>query len=191
VLNSIGNFIWNNEPKKAAEYLSKFSRLNRLVLENLHSETVSLKNDLEALENYIALEALRLDGKMSYEIRLNLKQESDQIQVIPMVVQPFVENAILHGIYPKAGNGTLVIEINQEQDQLLHIVVTDDGVGRKKGKSTEEKERQSLGIQITISRLKKINPAIETPILFQDLVDDSGRSLGTRVDIYLPADSEF
>src|SRR6476619_5515336 len=130
-LNSINRFILQNNKAEATEYLTKFSKLIRMILNCSANATVSLAEDLEALQLYLELECLRFDNEFIYKITCDPELDTDFIRVPPMLLQPFVENAIWHGLMNKEGEGHLWININQE-DSALICTITDDGIGRKK-----------------------------------------------------------
>jgi sensor histidine kinase YesM len=130
-LNSINRFILKKQGAEASEYLTKFSKLIRMILNSSANVAVSLAEDLEALRLYLELESLRFDNKFNYKIECDPEMDADQIQVPPMLLQPFVENAIWHGLMNKEGEGHVWINISQENSTLL-CTITDDGIGRKK-----------------------------------------------------------
>jgi len=190
-LNSIENFIWKNEIKQASDYLGKFARLMRLVLENSHFETVGLDKELEALECYMQLEALRMDHKFTYKIENNLNADPSEIQIVPMLMQPFVENAILHGLLPKDGKGKLTIKIDMIVEDKIKVEIEDDGVGRSYRRTTESAGiHHSMGMKLTLERVRKINNGDINSVQIIDLTND-GSACGTLVKIILPIYSNF
>jgi sensor histidine kinase YesM len=122
-LNSINRFILQNNKAPASEYLTKFSKLIRMILNSSANEAVSLAEDLEALRLYLELESLRYDNKFKYKIECDPEMDADHIQVPPMLMQPFVENAIWHGLMNKEGAGHLWI---MYQPGKLHALVHDN-----------------------------------------------------------------
>jgi tetratricopeptide (TPR) repeat protein len=187
-LNSINNFIIKNDQEQASEYLSKFSMLIRRVLSNSNSSRVTLANELEALELYIELESLRFNKKFEYTIDIGSEVEVDYIEIPPLLIQPYVENSIWHGLMHKQeGLGELTISINQSDDALV-CVVEDNGIGREAAleiKSKTAVKRKSFGMNITKERLKYINLKFKasTDIIIEDLKDCNGVATGTRVEI--------
>lgn len=149
-LNSIQGYFANSDFKAGNQFLGKFSRLIRRVLDQSASQEVSLAEEIETLQLYLDLEALRLKNRLDYEFHYPPDLEIDLITVPPLILQPFVENAIWHGIAPKAGRGKIDVFLttNQREDRLL-AVIEDDGVGLTQKKQTH----QSRGIQITRERL--------------------------------------
>jgi len=187
-LNSINSFIIKNEQEQASEYLSKFSKLIRCVLNNSKSSKVTLANELEALELYIEMEALRFSNKFEYKIKVDSEVEKDYIEIPPLIIQPYVENSIWHGLmHKKEGIGILLIEIKKEND-ILVCTVEDNGIGREaalKLKSKSAVKRKSFGMNITKERLNYINQKYKarTNIEVIDLKDTMQKGSGTRVII--------
>jgi sensor histidine kinase YesM len=188
-LNSIDLFILQNDKAKASKYLTKFSRLIRMILNSSASTTVSLAEDLEALQLYLELERLRCEQKFNFEIKYDPDIDADFIQVPPMLLQPFAENAIWHGLMNKKEEGHLCINIDQE-DSTLICTITDDGIGRKKAAELEDKsgKHRSMGMKITESRIammQKINGENKS-VEIRDLVDSEGNAAGTEVVLRIP-----
>jgi len=187
-LNSINSFIIKNEQEKASEYLSKFSKLIRKVLSNSKETKVTLANELEALELYIELEALRFNNKFEYKINLPENVEADYLEIPPLIIQPYVENSIWHGLlHKKEGVGKISISIVQKQN-LLICTIEDNGVGRDASanlKSKSAEKRKSFGMSITKERLKYINHKNKetTHVVVEDLKNKEGKPIGTRVVI--------
>ncbi|MEL6274561.1 MAG: histidine kinase [Bacteroidota bacterium] len=152
-LNSIQSFFSNQRFSQGNEFLGAFSQLVRKVLEQTGQKAISLTEELETLQLYLDLEKLRLGSVLNFAIHLDSSLESDLIRVPPLILQPFVENAIWHGIAPKSGTGKIdiFIEYNQQQD-ALHAIIEDDGVGIQVGKVNSENHR-SRGVAITRERL--------------------------------------
>lgn len=189
-LNSIGDYIAKNNTQLADEYLTKFAKLMRLVLENSEQKEVSLQQDMEALELYMQLESLRMNSKFSYEIKIDSNIDRENTMVPPLLLQPFVENSIWHGISKKEGKGNISISIKKE-DGMINCIVEDDGVGRKGlSEVTSLKDRsgrRSLGMKITKERIDIINKVRKTnaEIKLTDLPQ------GTRVEVKLPMELSF
>jgi LytS/YehU family sensor histidine kinase len=183
-LNSINRYIVKSEPEKASLYLTKFSKLIRLILDNSNSKIVSLENELNALKLYIELEALRFNEKFTYTIHLNEELNPLSIGVPPMIIQPFVENAIWHGLLHKEGAGKLEIQV-ERYGSGLRCIISDNGVGRKKAgelKSKSINNSKSYGMKITNDRLTMLNGESKiSTVEIVDLEDVSGNSLGTKV----------
>ncbi len=190
-LNSINRMILHNETDNASCYLAKFSKLIRLILENAEETTVSLEKELALLESYIQLEALRFKGKINYQISVDESVDPEETYLPSMVLQPFVENAIWHGLTHKetAELGMINIVIKEEDDRLL-CTIEDNGIGREQARILSEKsvlKSKSLGMKITEERLRLLSKKqLEKLINITDLKDSMNRALGTRVDILLP-----
>jgi LytS/YehU family sensor histidine kinase len=190
-LNSIKLYTLENDSQTASEYLTKFSQLIRLVLENSRSEKVSLQKELETLRLYIDLEAMRFKNKVKYQINIAPHIDQQYIEIPPLLIQPYVENAIWHGLMHKAEGGNITIDISQPEEYLLHIEITDDGIGRAMAmehKSKSATRQKSFGLKMTSERLDAINHIynIKTEVQIIDLKDAAGNSNGTKVIIEIP-----
>jgi sensor histidine kinase YesM len=190
-LNSIKLYSMENNSDAATSFLSKFSRLIRLVLENSRSEKITLKNELETLRLYIEMEAMRFKNKVGY--RINVEEDIDQqfVEIPPLLLQPFVENSIWHGLMHKDEGGEVIVNIKQENDELLHIEIIDNGIGRKQANEYKSKsaiKQKSFGMKVTAERIELINHLYntDTKVTIEDLMDENGEALGTRVIIIIP-----
>ena len=193
-LNSIQFFTAQNDSERASEYLTKFSRLIRLVLENSKSERVSLQNELETLRLYLDMEAMRFQQKVRYEIQVSNEIDTESLQIPPLLLQPFVENAIWHGLMHKEEGGTVTVSVHHPQPNRLRVEVTDNGIGRAKAaeyKSKSATKNKSLGMKLTAERIELINQLYHTHTQVQvdDLIDERGQPAGTRVIIEIPIHS--
>lgn len=188
-MNSINRMILGKDADNASKYLTKFSKLIRLMLENSEKPTASLQDELAMLEAYIQLEALRFKEKISYRISVDDNIDQENTQVPSMVLQPFIENAIWHGLMHKDGGGLINVSISEDND-VLRCVIEDNGVGRKKALELQGKtvmRHQSMGLKITEERLRLLNSReLQELIRITDLKDSVNRALGTRVDISIP-----
>ena len=183
-LNSISAYVQKNEPDKAVGYLGKFARLMRLVLENSRQSEVPLKDDLEALDAYLHLERARGGEKFDYTITVDPAIDQEDTLVPPLVIQPFVENAIWHGMAGKEGKGHITLSVTRRADELI-MAIEDDGVGRHAPKKMVEGEpvkKTSLATTITQARLDLVQKQKGRPAGFKyiDLPQ------GTRVEVSLP-----
>lgn len=189
-LNSINNFILKNDPQNASGYLTKFSRLMRMILDNSRSEWVTLENELSALDLYIQLEAIRFDNVFKYKLVLDEHIDPAQVIIPPLIIQPYVENAIWHGLlYREEPGGVLLLEIKKIEDQL-RIKVEDNGLGRQASadlRSRSALKRKSHGMKITGERLDIVNMTYDanTNVKVEDLYDENQHGCGTRVLITL------
>lgn len=189
-LNSINRYIVKSDPDTASSYLTKFSKLMRLILENSNQKVITLQQELNALRLYIELEALRFNNKFSYNLTINDKVDPTIIGVPPMVIQPFIENAIWHGLMHKDSAGLLQIFIDPFEDGI-RCIIQDNGIGRKKASELKSKSitnDKSFGMKITADRLNmaKGNSTISTVEII-DLQDDHGVALGTKVILTIAA----
>ena len=184
----------DNEGKLASAYLIRFSNLMRLTLENSREKEVSLSRDLSALELYMQLEALRFKNKFQYVIEVDPGIDWESTLIPPMLLQPFVENSIIHGISNKEG-GVIKISVSREGN-MIRCVVEDNGEGRKnsvKFKIAQEVKRESLGVKITQERLQIIDKLkkVKTAIFITDLADINNGSSGLRIELLLPFVNAF
>ena len=187
-LNSISDYIAKNNTKLADEYLVKFARLMRMILENSEQKEVPLAKDLKALELYMQLESLRMDNKFIYEIKVDDAIDKENTLVPPLILQPFVENSIWHGIAQKQGQGKIIVHIKKE-GAMLNCSVEDNGIGRKEAAliTGNTAEKKSLGMKITKERIDTLNKLKKTiaSVQLSDLPQ------GTRVEVVLPLELSF
>jgi LytS/YehU family sensor histidine kinase len=181
-----------NDAQKASIYLTKFSRLIRLILNNSKNKMVCLSDELEALKLYIEMENFRFDNKFDYSIRIDEEIEKDIIKIPPLILQPYVENAIWHGLMHKEdGRGKLAIDISQKAN-TIKFIIEDNGIGREKSKTlntTLATTHQSVGMEITKDRIMRTNElyGLTADIEVIDSEDSkTGKSAGTKVIIQLP-----
>jgi streptogramin lyase len=189
-LNSINHFIVRNRAEEASEYLTKFSRLIRLILSNSQNPTVALAKELEALRLYIQMEQLRFENRFEYVIDIEESLETEFIDIPPMLLQPYVENAIWHGLLHKETPGRLLLQVYRKE-AFLYCLIEDNGVGRRKAaelKSKSVTSNKSLGMQITSSRVAMLNRLTqgEASVQITDLSDQMGNATGTRVVMKIP-----
>jgi len=193
-LNSIDNLIQDDQKEKATRYLAKFARLIRAILENSKKETTPCWKDLEALRLYLDMEALRLDKQFRYHLDVEEKLLQGDYKVPPMILQPFVENAIHHGLLNKL-DGDKRLHIGAALvDGCIRYSVEDNGVGREKAaayKQLNKPGHQSMGLAITSERIAHFNDGKKNGLLIRDLYTDSGEPRGTRVEIWLNYKNEL
>ncbi|MEM6894932.1 MAG: histidine kinase [Bacteroidota bacterium] len=187
-LGSIQHLILKKENTSAITYLTKFSRLARNTLESSVDGYASLEEEVKMLVDYLQLESLRFDGVFSYDIQVLENVNAVEVEIPFMITQPFVENAIIHGILPKEeGEKKLHIHF-EKKEEILVCTIDDSGVGRKKEKKPQTKHgsnKKSRGIEVTLARLKTMtpNPGILNIV---DKTNENGEPLGTKVVLYLP-----
>jgi len=191
-LNSIQHYILQNNIKLSSKFLSKFSRLIRVILENSRKKMIRLDDEIYALTLYLELESLRFKDKMQYTFYIDPQIDLLETVIPPMIIQPFIENSIWHGIMNKDDNeqGLLDIQFKQEENRIL-CFIKDNGVGRKKAEELKKERKpnhKSLGAEITQSRIELINNLYNNKINieYEDLYDENNVSLGTIIRIYFP-----
>lgn len=190
-LNSIQHYIFNSKTDEAIKYLNKFARLVRIILNNSDKPTVTVEEDLEALKLYLELEQMRFEGKFDYEIIVDKTVDTDYDIMPPLLMQPYVENAILHGLNPKPEKGLLTINLSFKNNFLICTII-DDGIGRDKASQIKRtmpgNKHKSLGMKITEDRLRILNEinSSELSVTITDLKDNEENSLGTKVQLYVP-----
>ncbi|RKS03513.1 tetratricopeptide repeat protein [Flavobacterium sp. 102] len=187
-LGSISSFIVQNGTDSALKYLSKFSKLMRLTLEYSKGSLIPIDKEIESLQNYLELEQLRFHNKFDFDIRSSEKVEFN-MGLPPLLIQPFVENAILHGLVPKENKGKIEVVFDVENGQLI-CTITDDGIGISKSKQMKENSMQahkSMALEITKKRLE----IMEATILKSAQIDireieKNNEITGTKVTLRLP-----
>jgi sensor histidine kinase YesM len=193
-LNSINWYIIKSETEKASLYLTKFSKLIRLILDNSDHKLISLDQELAALKLYLDMEVLRFNGKFTYSVSVGNDLNALATGVPPMIIQPFVENAIWHGLLHKNTGGKLEIQINRTAGGIKYVI-TDNGIGRKKASEMTSKaadKDKSQGMEVTRDRLTVLNRESKVAgVEILDLENTKGQSLGTQVIVkILSADLE-
>jgi hypothetical protein len=188
-LNSIQRFILENDRIKSSTYLSKFAMLMRIVLNNSQHNLVLIQDDVEALQLYLELESLRFENKFTYQINID-NPSIKSYKIPPLLIQPFVENSIWHGLMPKKDPGNISISFFEE-DNKVKVVIKDNGIGRKAAelfRKNKIKTYKSMGSSITERRLNLINTLYNSQMDFKyiDLEDDRGMPLGTEVNLNIP-----
>jgi sensor histidine kinase YesM len=189
-LNSIKLYIINHEPKIAAYYLNKFSKLIRRILEASTSKEVTLQVELETMDLYMTIENIRFSNEIDFNINVDEKLNLSAIKVPPLVLQPFLENALWHGLSSKKTDKKIAVAIDKIDQNYLQIIIKDNGIGRKaaaKIKSEKTINRKSLGISLTKNRLANFveNLKNDYSILYEDL-EDNKKAIGTKVILKIP-----
>ena len=185
-LNSIQSFLLYDENEKAERYLLKFSKLIRSILSISRETFITLDQEIELLTNYIELEEMRFKSKFEYRIECNMTNGLDQFKIPPMMIQPIVENAILHGLSKRNVGGKLVVRFEMSSDALI-VIVEDNGIGIQEKNSHESKGHRSFGTQITRERMeiyeKNFNQRFSWKV---ERVADDAEFPGTRVTLTIP-----
>ncbi|MFL9484288.1 DUF3856 domain-containing protein [Chitinophagaceae bacterium LWZ2-11] len=191
-LNSIKLYAEQNNTEAASEYLTKFSKLIRMILDHSRANTITLTSEIELLHLYLEMEAMRFKSKLQYTINVETDVEPDFIEIPPMLIQPYVENSIWHGLMHKEAGGIVNIHIAQSSDySMLIITIADNGVGRVKAaelKSKSFNKHTSYGTLVTAERLALLNEKYQSgaEVQISDLEDEDNRPSGTLVTIKLP-----
>ena len=187
-LGSISSFIVQNGTDSALKYLSKFSKLMRLTLEYSKDALIPIDKEIESLQNYLELEQLRFHDKFDFKIQSSESVEFN-MGLPPLLIQPFVENAILHGLVPKEGNGMIIVDFDVQNDQLI-CTIWDNGIGITKSASIKEnsmKAHKSMALEITKKRLEIMEATISksAQIEIKEL-EENNEVTGTKVTLRLP-----
>jgi ligand-binding sensor domain-containing protein/two-component sensor histidine kinase len=199
-LNSIQHFIAIRENEEALSYLSKFSKLIRKILENSFENTVSISNELQLLELYIQLEQRRFDYKFDYHIDVDKKLDTENTRIPPLLIQPYIENAILHGLINKDDKGDLWLSLEKNNGWLI-CKIEDNGIGRAGAQEIEQRKaakHKSLGLKVTSDRVSTLSGLLDKKmeVIIEDLFEkkqtpeETQQSAGTRVTITIPVREE-
>ena len=187
-LGSISSFIVKNSTQAAIKYLAKFSKLMRLTLEYSKETLIPIHKEIESLQNYLELEQLRFNDSFQFEINKSIDIEDD-VALPPLLLQPFIENAIIHGMNPKVNTGLIVLDFSLENDSLI-CVVTDNGIGINKSKAMKEKTvsmHKSMALDITKKRLEMMETATskKAKVTIEE-IEENGKVIGTKAMLELP-----
>ena len=189
-LNSIQYYMYQHDKLATNNYLTKFSSLMRKVLENSQHTSVPLNDELDALKLYLELEIIRFKNKFTYDIRVDEEIDTLLYKVPTMLIQPYVENSICHGLIPAENKGEIKIDLKLKDD-YISCTIEDNGIGRDAAmekKKSSDYNHNSLGTQIVASRLDLVNALYGTSLktIYTDLKNNAGESEGTRVEIQIP-----
>jgi LytS/YehU family sensor histidine kinase len=189
-LASIQNFIVTEDPDKASIYLSRFSNLMRNILDSSTEEFIPLEKEIDTITYYLELQKVRYAGKFDFNIDVDENIDEENMNIPPMLAQPFIENAIEHGIKHKTTNGNIHIRFMLEGN-MIKFEVEDDGVGRSRALEIEreqKKDHRSMATLITRDRLAIMNRKLKTKISLEiiDLYNDAGNARGTKVVFEVP-----
>lgn len=189
-LNSIKNYMVNKGPDEAADYLTRFSLLIRKILENSRKKLLSLEEEIEMLELYIEMENKRFSEKFSYKFEVDDSIDQSYFYLAPMIIQPYVENAIWHGLMNKESERNLSVMFLPSGENVICYIV-DNGIGRveaRKRNKHQNSSKKSLGMEITGDHIEAINKLyqINAKVDIEDCYDQKGNPTGTKVKIFLP-----
>ena len=186
-LNSVNNYIAKSDERSANRYLSDFSTLMRVVLENSEQDFIPLSKELELLELYVKLEHSRFPEKFEYQIQIDKQIDMDRFQIPPMLLQPYIENAIWHGLRYKEDKGFLRIDLRKKDKETVIITILDNGIGRAKSaelKTTNQLKQKSQGMGNIKKRIEILNSMYKdkVAVAISDLENDGS---GTKVVLHL------
>lgn len=186
-LNSIKSLIQQNENEKSVTYLTTFSKLIRTLLNNADKKEISLYDEIETCKYYLQLEAMRFDTKFSYVVNVDNNIDLKSILVPALIIQPFIENSIWHGIVPRNNGGKVSLNV-AKKNEMIEVIIDDNGIGREssqQNKSTSELSHQSKGVNLTQSRLELNNLLQQRQAKLEiiDNKDEKGIATGTTVII--------
>ena len=187
-LNSIQYYIQVNEKRLAKDYLAKFGKLMRLFLEASHNDTVSLKNEIAQLQLYLELEKVRFENRWNYNIEVDQSLEVDIVTIPAMILQPILENSIIHGLGHRSSTGGLLNLVFEEEGTNINVSIVDNGVGRERSREINSRrynKPKSLSTSITQERIQIFNNYKDEKIdiLYQDLYDGDNNGAGTHVTV--------
>lgn len=186
-LTSIQNYINSNDTLKASEYLAKFSRLIRMIIEKAAQSEILLHEELTRLNYYLDLEKERFKGKFDFHVEVSENINTSEIKIPNMIIQPYAENSIIHGILPKHEHGNLYIKFKKENENTLLIIIEDDGIGYNKAKENKKVGHKSLGTR-TIENILELNSKLSGKKQKVEIIDKSELSpaqQGTQITISL------
>jgi hypothetical protein len=189
-LNTIQSFILSNDKKQAVSYLSKFSTLTRTILEMSEKENITLSEEIKTLGLYLDIEKARFDEDFSYDINIGYGIDIENIKIPSMLLQPYVENAVKHGLLHKKGEKKVTIDFERIFDSLK-ITIDDNGIGRQKSaelKAIKNKDHLSFATEAMQNRIELLNQYKQQNITinFEDKINKNGQSSGTKVIIEIP-----
>lgn len=190
-LNSIKHFIINNEPRNAIRYLNKFSKLIRKILESSTTKEITLEEELETVELYMNIENTRFNENVDFRVEIAPEINPATVKIPSLILQPFLENALWHGLSTKEGEKQVRLIIQQDSPGVLSLIIRDNGIGREASKVLREQKllkRKSLGISNTKQRLANFYRVYRNTfkIFIEDLYKEDGTANGTSVHIQIP-----
>lgn len=190
-LNSIKLYIINNDKKNAVHYLNKFSKLVRKILEASSLKEIPLAEELETVELYMNIENIRFSNEINFKISIDEDIDIHTIKIPSLILQPFLENALWHGLSSKEGKKNIDLHVSKGNNNFIDISITDNGVGRDAAeviKQSKVLKRKSVGIEITKERLANFARDYQNTfdVTIIDLYDDDKNAIGTKVVLHLP-----
>lgn len=190
-LNSIKLYVINNEQKNAVYYLNKFSKLIRSILESSSVKEVTLSEELKTMNLYMSIENIRLSNEVNYIEKVDEGVNIERIKVPPLILQPFLENSIWHGLSSKKGKKEVSLSVTKISDEFIQIDIVDNGIGRDaamKIRKNKSLNRRSIGIDLTKERLRNFanEYANNYSLIYTDIIDKEGNPKGTKVSLKIP-----
>lgn len=185
-LNSIRYYILKQDATRAAEFIADFARLLRMVLHHSKQKLIRFSEEIDALDLYLSFEQERLSNQFTYTIDIDPSLRMRELALPPLLIQPFAENAVWHGLSPlQDRKGTLAITVDHGADDRIQIDIVDNGIGRKAAEKLSKQERKSYGLEITSARMEAVNKleGIQQSFTIMDLYDATGRPAGTKVTL--------
>ena len=190
-LNSIKLYIINNETKNAVHYLNKFSKLVRKILEASSYKEIPLAEELETVDLYMNIENIRFSNEINFEMKIDEGIDTHLVKIPSLILQPFLENALWHGLSAKEGNKSVQLHVSNGQSGYIQIAIKDNGIGREAAEGLKQRKvlkRKSVGINITKERLDNFSRDYQntSDVEIVDLFDDKGDASGTKVVLHIP-----
>ncbi|HLF64080.1 MAG TPA: histidine kinase [Saprospiraceae bacterium] len=189
-LNSIQHFILDNQKENSVKYLSRVSQLIRRVLQNSTTPNILLDEELQTLKAYVEIEQLRFHAAFTFTCTVDEEVPTEILRIPHLMIQPFIENAILHGLVHLKGNGILTLQVRPyREDEAIEVIITDNGIGREeaaKRSKQSPRKHNSISTGSIEARIRLLLPDEQQPVLIEDLKDENGRAAGTRVRLTIP-----
>ncbi len=189
-LLSIKIYMLNNDRDSAIEYLNKFSKLVRTILATSLEKEISLKEELETMKLYVNIENIRLNNEVNYEVNVDKKITLENVKIPSLTLQPFIENALWHGLSAKDGAKSLKLNVTKEEENFIEIAIIDNGIGRQNTVKIKDgiENRKSIGINLTKERLRNFFRHFKNmhSLAILDLFDDAQQPTGTKVVLRIP-----
>lgn len=190
-LNSIKQYIIANEQKNAVHYLNKFAKLIRKILDASRVKVVTLSDELETMDLYMSIENIRFSNEINFEVFVDEDINLDQVKIPSLILQPFLENALWHGLSSKKGQKNIKLAVETTEEDTIKISISDNGIGREAAKKIADDKfvkRKSIGIALTKSRMSNFVKDFKNnfSVYFIDLKDEEGNPSGTEVVLRIP-----
>ncbi len=188
-LNSVQHFILSNQKEMSVRYLSRVSQLIRRILQNSTTSNIILDEELSTLNAYIEIEQLRFHPAFAYTCTVDDAVDTEMIRIPHLMIQPFIENAILHGLVSKKDQGILTLDVHMHSEKAIEVVITDNGIGREaaaKIVTQSPRKHNSISTGSIEARIRLLMPEEPNPMVIEDLKDENGMALGARVRLIIP-----